>query len=126
MCRSFFCLVPGSDEVDTFKRDTPISRLGVHLRARGLWDDAKETALQKVGNGGNFHAAIIAEQVTQTHTTVRIFTPLVLQEVKAEISKEFQAAEKRLKPPIDELFRDVYDEMPPRLKEQVGTLKNIL
>ncbi len=74
--------------MDTFKRDTPIGRLAVYLRAKGLWDDAKELAMQK--------------------------------EIKAQITAEFQAAEKRLKPAITELFTDVYDEMPPRLRAQVG------
>ncbi len=73
--------------MDTFKRDTPIGRLGVYLKAKGVWDDAKELAMQK--------------------------------EIKAQITAEFQAAEKRLKPPIIELFTDVYKHPPPRLQQQV-------
>lgn len=46
----FPCPPPlGDDEVDTFRRDTPIGRLGVYMRAMGLWDDEKEAEMQKVG-----------------------------------------------------------------------------
>ena len=41
-------LPTGDDEVDSFRRDTPIGRLGVYMRSRGLWDDDKEAEMQKV------------------------------------------------------------------------------
>ena len=41
----------GTVQVSAFSQDTPIARLEKHLRLRGLWDDAKEDAMQKVCDG---------------------------------------------------------------------------
>lgn len=40
------------------------------------------------------------------------------KEARSSVLKAFGAAEKRKKPSIDEMFEDVYDEMPWNLKEQ--------
>lgn len=50
----------------------------------------------------------------------------VREEIRALVLEEFAAAEKRPKPPIQEMFTDVYDQMPWNLKEQQDELKLIL
>jgi len=37
--------VIGKEELGIFQRDTPIQRLGMYLRNRGLWDDDRDQAL---------------------------------------------------------------------------------
>ena len=47
-------------------------------------------------------------------------------EIRKDILKSFNSAEKRKKPSIDELFTDVYDEIPPHLKEQQAELNRLM
>ena len=48
------------------------------------------------------------------------------KEVRSEVLKAFQKAEKLKKPPVHCLFTDVYDEMPWHLREQEQQLKDLL
>ena len=47
-------------------------------------------------------------------------------EIRKEILKSFNAAEKRKKPSIKELFTDVYDEVPPHLQLQRTELDRLI
>jgi len=44
-------------------------------------------------------------------------------ESRKQIVEAFNKAEKRLKPKISDLFTDVYDQLPPHLKEQQEELR---
>jgi 2-oxoisovalerate dehydrogenase E1 component alpha subunit len=48
------------------------------------------------------------------------------KEIRTEILQAFAKAEKRKKPSVDELFTDVYDELPWHLKEQQAELKEMM
>ena len=48
------------------------------------------------------------------------------EEIRKEVLTEFSAAEGRLKPAIQEMFTDVYDQLPWNLKEQQEELWQIL
>ncbi|EGF83280.1 hypothetical protein BATDEDRAFT_9167 [Batrachochytrium dendrobatidis JAM81] len=48
------------------------------------------------------------------------------KDIRTKILKSFAAAEKVRKPPIEDLFTDVYDEMPPNLIEQKAELDRIM
>jgi len=48
------------------------------------------------------------------------------KEARKTVMKSFQAAEKRKKPAITELFTDVYDEMPANLIEQQKELAELI
>ncbi len=45
---------------------------------------------------------------------------------RTAVLQAFGDAEKRLKPPVDYLFEDVYDEMTPQLKEQWQELQDLI
>lgn len=45
------------------------------------------------------------------------------KQIKKEILAAFDRAEKRPKPPVTEMFADVYDQMPPRLEKQLKSMK---
>uniref|UniRef100_A0A915IC34 2-oxoisovalerate dehydrogenase subunit alpha n=1 Tax=Romanomermis culicivorax TaxID=13658 RepID=A0A915IC34_ROMCU len=48
---------------------------------------------------------------------------IALNEIKSVVMEAFTKAEKKQKPPIDHMFTDVYEQMTPRLKEQMMELK---
>lgn len=47
-------------------------------------------------------------------------------QIRKDFLVEFSAAEKRKKPPIEEMFTDVYHEMPWNLQEQKEELRQLL
>ena len=59
------------------------------------------------------------EQRSDTHDDL-------VKEIKKQIVEAFNAAEKTKKPKIQELFNDVYDELPYNLKQQKDELQNII
>ena len=46
--------------------------------------------------------------------------------IRSEVLKAFSAAEKLPKPPVKELFTDVYDTMPPHIQEQQRELEELI
>ncbi|RKP07644.1 thiamine diphosphate-binding protein [Thamnocephalis sphaerospora] len=46
--------------------------------------------------------------------------------IRAAILKEFAAAEKQKKPPLSDLFTDVYDQLTPALREQEKELHDLI
>ena len=80
----------------------PIARFGNYLRSKGLWDDQQEKGWKDSSR-------------KQVSILILILNTYYKNSFYLKVMEAFARAEKKLKPRWQEMFEDVYDDVPPHL-----------
>ena len=84
----------------------PIARFGNYLRSKGLWDDQQEKGWKDSSRKQvSLLILILNTKISKCYENSNYL----------KVMEAFARAEKKLKPRWQEMFEDVYDDVPPHL-----------
>ena len=90
----------------------PIARFGNYLRSKGLWDDQQEKGWK---DSSRKQVSILITKLLNSRDLTYTYSKYYKNSFYLKVMEAFARAEKKLKPRWQEMFEDVYDDVPPHL-----------